>query len=640
MEKMTLKMKLLVGGILVVLLPLLVVGTFSAFKSSQALEREAKGQAEQIAGSLAAMTQLVMRGELKIVKELSASNSVIETVRKISGGGASPGEIAAMNAELAAIAKTVDSDYEQIFLIDASGRVCADSIGGKFIGLALSERDYFKRAKSGKATVGEIVKSKATGNPVAPVGAPIYARSGEIVGVAAATVKIDYLMEKILAVKVGQTGYPFVINQAGVVIIHPKKEFILELDLKKQVGMEDTVAKMLAKQKGSEAYVFKGVKKIAGFAPVEMTGWSVGMTQDTDEFMAEARMIRNVMIIISAVFLGVAIVMILIFARRVSVPITRAAHELNDAAVQLASASSQVSGASQSLAEGASQQAAAVEETSSSLEEMSSMTKQNADNAGHANQLMMETTNVVERAKGSMTKLTRSMSEISKASEDTSKIIKTIDEIAFQTNLLALNAAVEAARAGEAGAGFAVVAEEVRNLAIRAAEAAKNTAVLIEDTVKKIGDGSGLVNTTNDDFQAVAQSAVKVGELVAEISAASNEQSTGIDQITRAVSEMDKVVQQSAANAEETASASEEMNAQAEQVKQVAKVLLDVVGGSANDIEASAFHERRRSAAPMGAGAAGRKGKINGVKKKISAEQMIPFHDGKGVSSKDEFQDF
>jgi len=640
MKNMSLKMKLLVGGVLIVLIPLLFIGSFSAFRSARALEQSAREQAEQIAGTLASMVQLVLLEELKVVKQLSANDTAVETARKVSGGAPAAGDVAAMNAELAAITKSVGSDYEQIFLIDNNGKVCADNIGGKFIGLSLAERDYFKTAKGGRAAVGEVVKSKATGNPVVPMGAPIYSRTGEVVGVAAVTVKLDFLMEKVLAIKVGQTGYPFVINPKGIIIMHPKKEFILELDLTKQAGMESFVAKMLAKQKGTESYVFKGTPKIAGFAPVELTGWSVGMTQDKDEFLADAHMIRNFIIIIGAVFLGITIAVIIIFARRISNPITKAAHELNDASVQLASASSQVSGASQSLAEGASEQAAAVEETSSSLEEMSSMTKQNADNSAQANRLMMETRNVVERAKGSMTKLTSSMAEISKASEETSKIIKTIDEIAFQTNLLALNAAVEAARAGEAGAGFAVVAEEVRNLAIRAAEAAKNTAVLIEATVQKIGDGSGLVNTTNDDFQAVAQSAIKVGELVAEISAASNEQSTGIDQITRAVAEMDKVVQQSAANAEETASAAEEMNAQAEQVRQVAKVLLDVVGGEEGMSAgpSAAAPERRRLAAPALTRRVQRQ--ATATAKKKSAEQLIPFHDGKGASGKDEFQDF
>jgi len=186
------------------------------------------------------------------------------------------------------------------------------------------------------------------------------------------------------------------------------------------------------------------------------------------------------------------------------------------------------------------------------------------------------------------------------------------------------------------------VAEEVRNLAIRAAAAAKNTSVLIEDTVKRIGDGSVLVNTTNDDFLAVAQSAVKVGDLVAEISAASDEQSTGIEQITKAVSEMDKVVQESAANAEETASASEEMNAQAEQVKQVAKTLLDVVGGSGNGAgtTGAASRERQSGAARATSKVAKMAGKANIFGKKTTAERMIPFADRKASHGNDDFQDF
>jgi methyl-accepting chemotaxis protein len=171
------------------------------------------------------------------------------------------------------------------------------------------------------------------------------------------------------------------------------------------------------------------------------------------------------------------------------------------------------------------------------------------------------------------------MAEISKASEETSKIIKTIDEIAFQTNLLALNAAVEAARAGESGAGFAVVADEVRNLAMRAANAAKDTAALIEGTVKKVNDGSKLVSSTNEAFMKVAESSGKVGTLVAEIAQASKEQSNGIEQVNLAITQMDKVVQQNAANAEESASASEEMSAQAEQLKEYVEDLVLLVVG-------------------------------------------------------------
>ena len=327
--------------------------------------------------------------------------------------------------------------------------------------------------------------------------------------------------------------------------------------------------------------------------------------------------------------------------RSITKPIARIIAGLNEGAEQVASASGQVSSASQQLAEGASEQAASIEETSSSLEEMSSMTNQNADNAGQADNLMKDANQVITRADAAMTDLTASMEDISNASEETSKIIKTIDEIAFQTNLLALNAAVEAARAGEAGAGFAVVADEVRNLAMRAAEAAKDTAVMIEGTVKKIGDGSQLVNNTNDAFGQVAESAAKVGELVAEIAAASNEQAQGIGQVNTAVAEMDKVTQQNAANAEESASASEEMNAQAEQMKGMVMDLVNLVGGKT---AASRHHEPsgpKPSAADaphhhLGKTAVKRprpagNGAVSGISPE--AEKLIPFED-------DDFSDF
>jgi methyl-accepting chemotaxis protein len=346
---------------------------------------------------------------------------------------------------------------------------------------------------------------------------------------------------------------------------------------------------------------------------------------------------------ITASILGVILAMGLGFliSRGINKTLTRITQGMDEGANQVASASGQVSSSSQSMAEGASQQAASIEETSSSMEEMSSMTKKNAENAGSADRLMKEANQVVATANDSMDKLTRSMEDISKASEETSKIIKTIDEIAFQTNLLALNAAVEAARAGEAGAGFAVVADEVRNLAMRAAEAANNTAELIEGTVKKVNDGSKLVSITNEAFSQVAQSSSKVGDLIAEISAASKEQSNGIEQVNIAITEMDKVVQQNAANAEESASASEEMNAQAEQLRDyVGELVLMVTGRMNKDRDEGGHHNVRTMSSPRKT-PIGSKKQLGGSKKmpagktgEVRPNQVIPFDDD------DDFKNF
>jgi len=206
------------------------------------------------------------------------------------------------------------------------------------------------------------------------------------------------------------------------------------------------------------------------------------------------------------------------------------------------------------LSDSSSQQAASIEETSASLDEMASMTRRNADNTTEANNLMLTVREAIEKSNKAMTELTRSMTDIARASEQTQKIVKNIDEVAFQTNLLALNAAVEAARAGEAGAGFAVVANEVRNLALRATDSAKDTANLIQDIVNKVRGGEKLVTVTNEAFGSVIGSSRKVQELMEEIAAASREQSDGIHQINSAVADMNQVTQQNAANAEELAS--------------------------------------------------------------------------------------
>ena len=325
---------------------------------------------------------------------------------------------------------------------------------------------------------------------------------------------------------------------------------------------------------------------------------------------AESMYDRTIYTLIGIIGVGllVGVVLMWLMNRAVTRPLRAAIEGLTGISMQVASASGEVASSSQQLAEGSSEQAASLEQTSASLEEMSSMTRHNANNAGNADGLMKGAQEMVDTANTSMSQLTAAMEEISNAGAETSKIVKTIDEIAFQTNLLALNAAVEAARAGEAGAGFAVVADEVRNLAMRAADAAKNTAGLIESTIKKVGDGAELVTKTNGAFSEVADNSKKAGELVAEIAAASNEQAQGIQQVGIAIAEMDKVTQRNAANAEESASASEQMSAQAEQMKTYVGYLEKLVGSRREESQTRriGFSRAGRKGSPADA-AGGRK---------------------------------
>ena len=253
---------------------------------------------------------------------------------------------------------------------------------------------------------------------------------------------------------------------------------------------------------------------------------------------------------------------------------------------KVAAASSQISASSHELADGASEQAASLEETSSSLEEINSMTKRNADSAIEAKKLAANTRTSADAGASDMARMKEAMSAIKASSSEISRIVRTIEEIAFQTNILALNAAVEAARAGEAGAGFAIVAEEVRNLAQRSAQAAKESSERIEDSVSKSEHGVQISTKVASSLQQMVEFARKVDALVAEIATASNEQNEGISQVNSAVSQMDKVTQSNAAGAEESAGAAQELSAQAAELQRLVDDLRVLVGGSETRAEA------------------------------------------------------
>ena len=287
--------------------------------------------------------------------------------------------------------------------------------------------------------------------------------------------------------------------------------------------------------------------------------------------------------------------------RQISNALRHVAAEMADSGEQVASAANQVSASSQALAQGASEQAASLEETSASTEEIHSMTQKNASNSKSAAEFMGKAATKIQEANRVVDLMVDSMKEINASSDKVAKIIKVIDEIAFQTNILALNAAVEAARAGEAGMGFAVVADEVRNLAQRCAQAAKDTAGLIEESIAKSNDGKTKLDQVTAAIHSITESSNAVKTLVDEVNVGSQEQARGIEQIAKAVTQMEQVTQKTAASAEEGASASEELSAQAQTMQAVVAELQQMVGGGSGATVHAAI--RRPSAIRNGSAA-------------------------------------
>lgn len=437
---------------------------------------------------------------------------------------------------------------------------------------------------------------------------PIYDSQKNVVGMLFVGVPQESatgLRKAVMDIKVGKTGYVYILNATGesrgnyVVSAGGKRdgENIWEAkDADGTLFIQEICKKALALKPGEIAeqmYPWKNegdavarmkIARIMYFAPWD---WVIGVGSYTDEFDEAGRLIEQygqrgnlILAGLTAITLVLTLLIWFFVTRSVTNPINRVIEGLGQGSTQVSSASEQVASSSQAMAAGASEQASSLEETSASMEEMSSMVRQNAENANQANSLMNETQNTVAQGDHSMQQMLTAIEAIKRSADETAKIVKTIDEVAFQTNLLALNAAVEAARAGEAGKGFAVVAEEVRNLAQRSAEAAKTTAQLIEDSQKNAENGVRVTNDVARALESIRESAKKVGALVAEIASATGEQANGIDQVNSAIEQINTVTQSNAANAEEAAAAGEELSAQARELKDMVAALIALVGGS------------------------------------------------------------
>jgi len=470
--------------------------------------------------------------------------------------------------------------YENVFLADANGKLFADSIGGKSIGIELTSIEGFRanveHGRQKEIWIGEVMKSPATGRPVLLVTAPIIAE-GKMIGLLGTPIELSEFSDTFLkGYRVAQSGYLFMFDASGTILAHPDSKLILNDNIRSSTG-----SAMLDRDKGLLSYVREGATRVAHFERAHIKPWTVAAVVPREELLAEAHRIEKFMVLFGLLTLATSLGAIWRVAGKASDKITTVAAQLVDSTTQFTDATNQIASSSQSLAQGASQQAASAEETAASAQEVSSAAEQNQNRTDRLRNVMQKAGSSFQVMNGCVEELVRWMKDFRDSGQKVSKIIKVIDDIAFQTNILALNAAVEAARAGESGLGFAVVADEVRTLARRSADAAKDTATLIQDSLERTAHGQGTVTKCADAMVENFQLAGEVSKLVEELAASGREQVRGIDLIAKSISSMESITQSTAASAEQSASASEEIAAQAATLNSAASELETIVRGAA-----------------------------------------------------------
>ncbi len=489
----------------------------------------------------------------------------------------------------------------QVRVFDAKGMELAvmkngvfDSKLGSRSGVAWYDSGL--KLKKGSVAFSKLEISLNTKQAELRIFAPVYIGEA-IAGLAVFNLDWDAVSALIGRDKPGIGGYFFMVDQDGFLISHPK----FSLKDKKNVFEGQDVDKSLAaalkagtleQRSGLARYMLDGSEKIVSFEPLKIGEfkYSIAAAVDLKECLSVVANIektagassRHAMMLVAVAFVAISAMALLcgsFFGHLITGPLKRLAGALRDESAQVQTASSQISGASGDLADGASKQAASIETISSSLTEISSMLKRSSENAASAEKLSDEAEEATKGGIEAMQSLSTAMGKIKGSAEETAKIAKTIEEIAFQTNLLALNAAVEAARAGDAGRGFAVVAEEVRHLAQRSAEAARESSRLLEESKASSEEGVKANGLALERIGSIKSAFDKVSALVDEISASSKEQAQGIEQISDSVNDLESVTQANAASSQETAASAAQLELNATQLDDAVVSLTHIVEG-------------------------------------------------------------
>jgi PAS domain S-box-containing protein len=327
MRKVSLRIKMILGWIIIVIFPLTIIGALFFNYVSASLESMTKEKTERVAENLAGMIKSALQGEMNVITVLAIDPQII---RAVSSGRYNSD----IEDKLKKVYAKIGTEFEGIFITDKQGVIRIDAADRQRLGLELGQRNYFQRAKQGIASIEDPVFSKATGKPIVVISVPIFDNNQRFVGIIASTLKIDYLINRIALVRMGKTGYAFMLNDKGLTIAHPNREFILKDEAAKNPGVENLAARMIRQETGTEKYFFRDIKKIASFSPVGMSGWSVAVTQEWTELMASANAIRVFYLMGGFVFLILTTTGIFFYSKNISSPIQKTLSTLNKAIEQ------------------------------------------------------------------------------------------------------------------------------------------------------------------------------------------------------------------------------------------------------------------------------------------------------------------
>ncbi|TWI72993.1 methyl-accepting chemotaxis sensory transducer with Cache sensor [Desulfobotulus alkaliphilus] len=590
-------------AILSVLLPLLVVGTLAITRSTAALTENAAENTMGVAQDLANLMDNLLFAEMRLCESMSDQSLVQELLyaaREKGVEGSRP-EAAALFENLKE--SRMSANHQGVFVADAKGELLTGILenGNEYIGFNIANNDEFRRAISSReTTIGHVFISAATGNLVMPINTPIYARNGDFLGVFATVIKAGYLTEIVASRTLGDTGYGYMLNEKGVVLAHPNQQLVLETDINNIPEMQHIAREMFRGQTGADSYVFQGVRKMAGFAPVKNTGWVVSATQDHEEFLASAVGVRNIIVIVILVSLVLVGFVVTFVVRSIVSPINAAVaglkdiaegegdltmrlkintrdevgelarwfntfveklqgimrdigsgvHTLSSSATQLSDIADETSKGVQDVSERSGNVAAASEEISatidmsvSSLEESSSNTNLLATASEEMSATISEIAQNAGKARSISSdaadraaSMSDHMGNLKTAANAIGKVIETITDISEQVNLLALNATIEAARAGDAGKGFAVVANEIKELA-------RQTASATQDIREKIEDIQNTTVTTVKEVGDITKVINEVSDVVGNIAAAVEQQSTAASEVAGNVAQVSRGIE-------------------------------------------------------------------------------------------------